>query len=129
MSEIARPVIPSDLLTALIKRRLTYTRPTTVYHMVWSSGYSQLVGVFGDGANGAYEWFIWDSDTKTLRTSNCGFGSDNVALCSGLVESGESRANGDHDLFLMWGRKTSTAPSAPSSTAVPDQPTKKDSQR
>ncbi len=96
------PTAPDGLLAALAKHPLRYTSPVTVYHMVWSSGYRILVGVFGDGANGAYEWFIWDDIAKSLKTSDVGFGCDCTALCCGLIEAGTGRG---HDLFLTWERR------------------------
>lgn len=106
--EIRHPSIPDGLLDALERegRHLAYTAARTLYHCVTPGyGYCIFVGVFGDGENGAYEWFIWDDITKKVRTSNVAYGCDGVALCSGLVEAGASKANGDHDLFLMWGRR------------------------
>jgi hypothetical protein len=95
--------MPPALLAALKRQHLSYTNPVSLYHLVWND--HTAVGVFGDGANGAYEWFIWDDDAVKLRTSDCGFGSDHGALCCGLVESGATRPNGDHDLLLTWKRK------------------------
>jgi hypothetical protein len=105
--EIRQLRIPDDLLDALTKqgRFLTHTTPNTVYCCVDVDYRYVFVGVFGDGSNGAYEWFIWDQDAATLRTSDCGYGCTGVALCCGLVESGASRSNGDHDLFLAWERR------------------------
>ncbi len=105
--EIRQLLIPEALLRALEKqiRCLLYTRPQTIFCCVDADYRNILVGVFGDGSNGAYEWFIWDEDAATLRTSDCGFGNTGVALCSGLVEAKAQRANGNHDLVLTWSRK------------------------
>jgi len=105
--EIRQPRIPADLQCALEKKvqLLRYTRPQTIFYCVDADYRNILVGVFGDGANGAYEWFIWDEDSAALRTSDCGYGNPGVALCSGLVESRAKHANGDHDLVLTWSRQ------------------------
>jgi hypothetical protein len=104
--EIRHPGIPDGLVGALARQCqfLKYTRPQTLYYCVAPDYRNIYVGVFGDGGNGAYEWFIWDADTRKLRTSDCGFGCEGVALCHGLVESGAHTSAGDHDEFLMWGR-------------------------
>lgn len=97
--------VPEPVMHALTRRGLNYTRAVTVYHCVWVNYGQALVGVFGDGANGSYEWFIWSEDEGKLRTSDAGYGNDCAALCCGLVESGASMANGDHDLLLSWKRE------------------------
>jgi len=83
---------------------LRYTVPVNIYHAVWVNYGEALVGVFGDGANGCYEWFIW-SKACGMRMSDTGYGNDCAALCCGLVESGAHMANGDHDLVLTWKRE------------------------
>ncbi len=111
--EIRQLVISDDLLRALEKRarQLTYTNPKTIYSCVDADYRDVFVGVFGDGSNGAYEWFIWDagstsqSGTAELRTSDCGYGCTGVALCCGLVESKAEHSRGDHDVVLSWVRK------------------------
>jgi hypothetical protein len=105
--ELRQLWLPKSLLAALERagRKLNYTRPTTVYCCVEPDYRDLYVGVFGDGANGSYEWFIWDGDAKTLRTSDCGYGCTGVALCDGLVESGATRSRGDHDVVLAWEEK------------------------
>jgi hypothetical protein len=122
--EIRLLSIPDAALRALKKqaRYLTYTSPKTIYHYVDADYRYVFVGVFGDGANGAYEWFIWDENTATLKTSDCGYGCTGVALCSGLVEAGTSRANGDHDLILVWNPSTRT--SGPDPASRPNSTTK-----
>lgn len=69
---------PPELLTALGRARLKYTNPRFVYYIVWP--WSELCGVFGDGPNGAYEWFIWKETERQLKTSDCGYGSMHTAL-------------------------------------------------
>jgi hypothetical protein len=102
--ELRKAAIPPALVLAITKQPLSFTSPRTIFHFVWN-GDHEAIGVCGDGANGAYEWFIWDDDTEKLRTSDCGFGSDCTALCCGLVEAGTERANGDHSLVLTWERR------------------------
>jgi hypothetical protein len=95
----------SKAMLAALERRgrdLNYTAPKTVYHCVEADYRDVYVGVFGDGANGSYEWFIWDGGTQTLRTSDCGYGCTGVALCDGLVESGAQKSAGAHDMVLAW---------------------------
>lgn len=102
--EIRNTTIPYGLLEALERqrKRLTYAHAKTVYYCVEPDYRDRSVGVFGDGGNGSYEWFIWDWETHTLRTSDCGFGCIGVALCCGLVESGARHSRGDHDVVLAW---------------------------
>jgi hypothetical protein len=78
--------LPADLLKALdIKNtRLHYTDARAVYQFVWMFGES-FCGVFGDGENGAYEWFIWREGT--LETSDCAYGSVAVALRDVLLQT------------------------------------------
>lgn len=69
--------VPEGLLDALVSCSLKYTVPDFIYYLVWGWG-DEACGVFGDGPNGSYEWFIW-RDNK-LQTSNDGYGSLHVAL-------------------------------------------------
>ena len=54
----------------------------TLFHLVWlgggPAGYLEYCGVYGDGANGVYEWFIFRNGR--LETSNTQWGSDQWAL-------------------------------------------------
>ena len=68
---------PDNLLVNLEARHYEYTTPIFLYHTIWLWGRT-CCGVFGDGENGAYEWFIWDDEW--LETSDCGYGSMSVAL-------------------------------------------------
>lgn len=104
---LCSPTVPDGLLAALDREswHLRYTTAASLYYCVMPDYREIYVGAFGDGSNGAYEWFIWNDDRKELRTSNKGYGCVGVALCHGLVESGASSMNGDHDLVLTWGRK------------------------
>ena len=89
--------LPKGLLEALERRSrsLQYTPLVDLFNVIWTTGY-KYVGVFGDGANGAYEWFRfteeytvvkgsdvdWRGDTRPARleTSDCGYGCMSVAL-------------------------------------------------
>lgn len=75
------PEIPNGLLKALESKQLEYSSPETLFHLVWIDG-DHYCGVFGDGANAAYEWF--DLDGGKLRTSDCGYGDDSIALRDAL---------------------------------------------
>jgi hypothetical protein len=48
---------------------------------LWGDAYC---GVFGDGDNAAYEWFVWQ-DGK-LETFDCAYGSLTVALRDVLIQ-------------------------------------------
>ena len=77
-------IVTPDLLKALDRAnlRLKYTDAKYVYHAIWLWS-SDICGVFGDGPNGSYEWFIWRGRGK-LETSDCGYGSMHIALRDGL---------------------------------------------
>ncbi len=81
--EIRQPTIPDGLLSSLDKWHGRYTDPKCLYQSVWTD-VAAFVGVFGDGSNGCYEWFIWEAGK--LRTSDSGYGSDCAALRDGLNE-------------------------------------------
>jgi hypothetical protein len=83
--EIRQPSIPDGLLRALENWHGKYTDPKFLYQSVWID-IGTFVGVFGDGPNGTYEWFIWEAGQ--LRTSDKGYGSDCAALRDALIESG-----------------------------------------
>jgi len=100
--EIRQQSISPELTEALQKQRLSYSSARTLYYSVCPDFRDLLVGVFGDGGNGAYEWFIWDELQQTLRTSDVGYGCIGVALCCGLVEAGTTLSAGDHDEILTW---------------------------
>ena len=105
--EIRQPRVPPELIRALEKaaRFLKYCSPETIYYCVEADYRHVLVGVFGNGAWGQYEWFIWDEDNCMLRTSDNGHGCIGLALCCGLVEANVSRPAGDHDELLTWRRE------------------------
>lgn len=98
--------VPDDLLRALLfqTRHLRFTLPKTIYYCVDVDYRNVYAGVMGDGSNATYEWFVWDAESKVLKTSDCGYSCTGVALCCGLVEAGAERSNGDHDLKLGWSR-------------------------
>ena len=76
---------PAALLNALERRNagLHYTDAAALYHCLswWADA---CCGVFGDGDNAAYEWFVWQ-DGK-LETSDCAYGSSTVALRDALIQ-------------------------------------------
>lgn len=75
--------LPAGLLERLARPglflALRYTRPRFVYYIVGLWGPNNWCGVFGDGDNASYEWFLW-TDGKRLETSDCGYGSPHSAL-------------------------------------------------
>jgi hypothetical protein len=77
LPEVRANTVPPLLLEALSQTRLNYSYPAHVFHVVWTYS-DRLVGVFGDGDNGSYEWFVWDG--KNVTHSDCGYGSTSVAL-------------------------------------------------
>lgn len=72
---------PAEVVAALerARPRLHYTGPTAIYYAVWLWS-TDYCGVWGDGPNGSYEWFIWHGREKKLETSDCGYGSSHWAL-------------------------------------------------
>ncbi len=70
--------VPAELLAAIGRARLNYTAPRFLYYVVWSWGFDELCGVFGDGPNASYEWFHWKEGK--LITSDCGYGVQHIAL-------------------------------------------------
>lgn len=69
---------PPELLLGLQRARLRYSTPVDFYHCVHVS-LDIYCGVFGDGDNGAYEWFVWRED-GTLETSDVAYGCPEIAL-------------------------------------------------
>ena len=110
--ELSKLSIPAALDSALERRTrsLSYTRPVCIYYLVAPDYRSIVVGVFGDGENCAYEWFIWNADTHELRTSDCGFGCCGVALCCGLVVAETEHDEGREQYKLAWVPREQTAP-------------------
>lgn len=75
--------IPEDLAKVIrLRRSGKFTQFVDTFHAVDLAD-GALVGVVGDGANGAYEWFVW-RDGKLL-TSEAGYGEIDVALRDVLV--------------------------------------------
>lgn len=72
------PNPPLELQSALDKVKLKYTDAVTIFHCLRLHGAKYFCGVFGDGDNGAYEWFIWDG--AYLETSDVAYGMSEVAL-------------------------------------------------
>lgn len=72
------PTPPGDLQYALRHVFLRYTAPVAIYFFLpWGFGGGDL-GVFGDGENGAYEWFTWSNGD--LETSDAAYGDSAIAL-------------------------------------------------
>lgn len=93
----------------------------TLFHLVWlgggPSGYLEYCGVFGDGANGVYEWFIFRNGK--LETSNTQWGSDEWALrevlnkleysaTRNMLEAAPELARAAQLACLMFERKNSS---------------------
>jgi len=78
---------PAELLRALDLKNasLHYTHAQAVYQCIWLCRDS-CCGVFGDGNNAAYEWFVWRDDA-TLETSDACYGSIAVALRDALLQT------------------------------------------
>lgn len=83
MMETQQVTLPPGLLALIEKRSYEYTSPKFLYHAVWLWGGSYC-GVFGDGPNGSYEWFVWNKGI--LETSDFGYGSTSVALRDVLLK-------------------------------------------
>lgn len=71
-------VPPPELLTALAKARLRYTEPVDLQYHIYLRSEACHCGVFGDGDNGSYEWFVWRDGV--LETSDASYGIPEVAL-------------------------------------------------
>lgn len=72
------PEPPPELLTALAKARLRYTEPRDIQYHIYLRSEHCHCGVFGDGDNGSYEWFVWKDGE--LAISDSGYGIPEVAL-------------------------------------------------
>lgn len=69
---------PAELLRSLEEAQLHYsTNPKAIYYCipVYTEGFC---GVFGDGANGCYEWFIWNRGE--LQHSDSAYGMQEAPL-------------------------------------------------
>lgn len=96
--EIRFPTPPKALLDALdnADKTLEYSSAVHLFYLVWMSPY-QCCGVFGDGSNGCYEWFVWKHDPNnpkdrgTLEHSQYGLrryrsgSADNPEQSGGLI--------------------------------------------
>jgi hypothetical protein len=69
---------PPELLKALETTSLHYSDPVCLYHYIYAGSEDAHCGVFGDGDNAAYEWFLWRNGT--LETSDAAYGIPEVAL-------------------------------------------------
>lgn len=70
------------LLLSRVARSLRYTDGTTIFHYLWLDLHLDC-GVWGDGGNGSYEWFVLEklSDgSYQLESSDMGYGSTPYAL-------------------------------------------------
>jgi hypothetical protein len=84
--EIAKQIAPNALLRELALKNYRFTSPEFLYYSIWVYD-ETFCGVFGDGPNGAYEWFIWKEKVGiSLETSDCGYGSMTVALRDVLLK-------------------------------------------
>ena len=75
------PNPPAEMLIALDKAPLRYTEPVGLYHRILVGlelDAHSYCGVFGDGENGAYEWFVWRKGV--LETSDVAYGIAEIAL-------------------------------------------------
>jgi len=75
--------VPAVILTAIARadQTLKYSAARHIFHFLWFGGtpdHWSYCGVFGDGGNAAYEWFIWRDDK--LEFSQKGYGDTNIAL-------------------------------------------------
>lgn len=80
--DVKQITIPNVLRSKLEAWSGKYTEPKTVYQLIWVD--SDVLGVFGDGENGMYEWFILHAGR--LITSDKGYGDDFPALRDGIEE-------------------------------------------
>jgi hypothetical protein len=80
----AQTLVPAPELLAAIKKAVLHysTDPTAIYFYIDCNG--QRVGVFGDGENGCYEWFIWRD--SVLIHSDAAYGMPEAALRDVLIE-------------------------------------------
>jgi hypothetical protein len=69
---------PAQLLSALERVRSRYTNSVAIYHYFALGLEGADCGVFGDGDNAAYEWFVWRN--SVLETSDVAYGSPEIAL-------------------------------------------------
>ncbi len=76
--------IPGELTEALRNHPGKYTKCDAIYYCV-QAGPRHWVGVFGDGANGHYEWFSFRDGE--LELSDQGWGDAERALLTVLVKA------------------------------------------
>ncbi len=82
--QIHTPHPPEVLLFLLTRasRTLLYTSGVTIFHHLWLD-LDLECGVWGDGGNGCYEWFVLEKlpdGSYQLETSDMGYGSTPYAL-------------------------------------------------
>jgi hypothetical protein len=78
-----RSMVTPAMEAALLETVGQYTDFRDVFHSI-QLGACHWVGVVGDGANGSYEWFSYQSGV--VECSDCGFGDSAVALREVLVK-------------------------------------------
>ena len=81
--------VPRDCLVelAIAWRSSGFTDPFfSVFYFI-DLDLNRFVGVFGDGDNAVYEWFIWNqsADRKGLQFSQQQYGAPACALRDGLI--------------------------------------------
>ncbi|HZU34049.1 MAG TPA: hypothetical protein VFB79_23255 [Candidatus Angelobacter sp.] len=76
---------PVELLATLAKNdsKLNYSSTRHLFYCI-AFGMQDFYGVFGDGDNAGYEWFVWYGKEGRLETSNVGCGDTNIALLNVL---------------------------------------------
>jgi len=94
--QVKELTVPDGLLVALEKRRCKYTALNFLYQGIWTD-IDTFIGVFGDGPNASYEWFLWKDGV--LETSDCGYGSEYAALRDAVLETqkGARRSKEDQE--------------------------------
>ncbi len=82
--KLAQNKVPPGLLSALQAKKFRYSTIRSVFYCMSPYADDYCYGVAGDGENGGYEWFVFKKGV--LETSDCGYGSTEVALRDVLVK-------------------------------------------
>lgn len=80
--QLTRHEAPPELLAALDRAILHYSNCVGIYQLL-AIGVAEFCGVFGDGENAAYEWFVWRGGR--LEHSDAAYGHVEAALRDVLV--------------------------------------------
>ena len=72
-----RVPVPKFIADELTGRSGKFTDAKDVFHCI-AIGTDHFAGVFGDGGNGCYEWFVWKR--MTFECSDKGYGDTVIAL-------------------------------------------------